>query len=101
MKSKLTAKLKGKQNSIAVVRDLLQTFATATKAWVRKSQIHKIQIYKSQKILGQQIRKVPHLRKVRKFNKLLKSENLRFAEFICGSPTFAIIQLHLAETEIH
>jgi hypothetical protein len=48
-------------------------FRKSQKAWVRKSQI----------------RKVPHLKKVRKSNKLLKFTNLRiceFAELICGPP---------------
>jgi hypothetical protein len=32
--------------------------------------------------------KVPHLKKVRKSNKLFMSANLRFADLICGPPTF-------------
>jgi hypothetical protein len=40
--------------------------------WVSKWQIRKLQ-----KILGPQIRKLPHMRKVRKCNKFCKSTNLR------------------------
>jgi hypothetical protein len=36
----------------------------------RKSQIHNLQIGNSQKRLGSQIRNVPHLRNLRKYNKL-------------------------------
>jgi hypothetical protein len=42
-----------------------------------------------------QIRKVPHLLKVRKSNNLYKSANLRFAELICGPPTFDITRVFI------
>jgi hypothetical protein len=50
------------------------------KDWVRKSQIHK----------------VPHLRKVRKYNKLMSAKfaDLQFAKLICGLPSFAMFSFH-------
>jgi hypothetical protein len=42
-------------------------FKTAKKAWLQQSKIYKLQIRKSLKILGPQIRKMQHLRKVHKF----------------------------------
>jgi hypothetical protein len=59
----------------------LRKFSVRKKAWVRKSQIHKLQIRKPQKdwVHKPQIRKVPqspHLRKIRKSNKIIKSAKL-------------------------
>jgi hypothetical protein len=44
-------------------------------------------------------RKVPHMREVRKSNKFVLAD-LRFEEFICGLPTFAL-GCHLVSSIIH
>ncbi len=59
---------------------------------IPKTQFHKLQIRKITEKNGSANanRKVPQLRKIRKSNKVRKFVNLRFAEHICGLPTFAI-----------
>jgi hypothetical protein len=60
------------------------SFAELRKFYVRKSQKYRVR--------DSQIRKLSHLRKDRKSNKLFKVRNfadLQFAEVICGPPIFA------------
>jgi hypothetical protein len=46
--------------------------------------------YKSANHKKSQIRRLPHLRKVRKSNKLFKSANLRICDLRNGPPTYVI-----------
>jgi hypothetical protein len=80
----------------------LHTFKSAKKAWVSKSSNSQI-IYLL--IAKKQIQKEPHLRKIRKSNKLSKFENLRVCDLrICDlrnlfvdRPFFFILRLCKSE----
>jgi hypothetical protein len=70
-------------------RRICGSFKSAKNNWVRKSQILKSQKYMFRK---SQIRKLLHLRKVRRYLtkiKVHKFADLRFAELIFGPSTFA------------
>ncbi len=63
-------------------------FVVRKNSWVSKSQIRKSKKYMVCKL---QIRKLPHLVKVRKSRYKLSPQICGFAELICGPPTFELL----------